>query len=603
MAKRRRAAKGVPPSPEPAARAAAPANPGRTAVWLFVGLAVVFSFNFRLRGAGDSLPTRVLPFSVLREGNLDLNEFTWAATPERPWPYYIHGVPDGDEVRLYSVSTIATALVVTPLYVPATLWMVRNDISYNDSRARVVMVAMEKFSAAVLAALSAAVLYLALCGLTTTGWALALTLVYALGTSTWSISSQALWPHALGQLCLAGLLAILVRGASSLRSLFGAALICAVMVWNRPQMAVFALAAAAYALCRDRRALWPLVAVGVPAAALLLGYNMRSHGNITGGYGGLDHFSTPFLTGLSGLTISPNRGLFVYTPLALFAVWGAVAVWRRAAPAWLRMMTVALAAHVIMYSKFDDWWAGFSYGPRYFADVQPLLAVLLVYGLVPWWRIAVVRYVAVAMAIYGVVVQAIGVYAADDGWNRDPISVDTRPERVWDWHDMQIVRALGNGFRPFELLPVMVDAFRDPVPAHLEELRPEDLASRIEVLAIPAEIGAGEVATVRARVTNLGSAAWPMFSGQELLDIRHLVFVVQTWHADGRQLPGVGEVILVPQNVAPGESFEIEMPLVAPKRTGWFDVELRVTQAVDGWRGIPSPDAAVTKLEVKARSN
>ena len=61
---------------------------------------------------------------------------------------------------------------------------------------------MERVSAALLTALSASLLFVVLRRLTTRRWALALTLVYALGTSTWSISSQALWPHALSELCL-----------------------------------------------------------------------------------------------------------------------------------------------------------------------------------------------------------------------------------------------------------------------------------------------------------------------------------------------------------------------------------------------------------------
>lgn len=572
----------------------------RVAALLFLGLVVLYGCNFRLRGAGDSLPTRVLPFSILREGNLDLNEFTWAETPGRRWPYYVHGVPDGDGFRLYSVSTIATAVIVTPLYIPAALWMATNDISYDDSRARVVMVAMEKISAAMLAALSAALLYCALSGLTTWRWALALALgYYALGTSTWSIASQALWPHGLAQASLAALLAVLVWGPRSPATSFGTAVLCAVMVWNRPQMTVFAVAVAAYALSRDRRAWVPLLAVAVPAVAALAVYNLSALGSLAGGYGGFDHFRTPFFTGLGGLTISPNRGLFIYTPLALFAVWGAIAVWRRESPVWLRMMTIALIAHVILYAKFDDWWAGYSYGPRYFTDVQPLLAVLLVYGLVPLWHRRAVQMAAVAMALYGVVVQAIGVYAADDGWNRDPVSVDLQPDRVWDWRDTQIRRSLANGFRPLELLPVMVDAFRDPLPAFLEEIEPADLASHIELLGVPDAMRAGEAKTLRLRLTNRGGVAWPMFSGKELLDIRHLVFVVQGWHQGGRRLPGLGEVVLLPQNLAPGEVIEMEMPLVAPPHAGSYDIEVRVTQAVDGTRGIASPDAAFARIHVE----
>jgi hypothetical protein len=571
------------------------------AALLFLALTLIYFANWRMRGAGDSLPTRVLPFSILREANLDLNEFTWASSPRRAWPYYVHGKRDADGVRLYSVSSIATAVVVTPLYVAPTAWLVWNNISYNDSRARAVIVLMEKLSAAVLTALSAAVLFLALAGMTTRHWALALTLIYALGTSTWAISSQALWAHALSELCLATLFAILVHGRATAGWAFAAAAISVLMVWNRPQMAVFAAMLLVFAVSRDRRTAIPLVGLALVSGGVLVAYNLWALGNVAGGYGGFGHFSNPLLNGLAGLTVSPNRGLFVYTPIALFSVWGAVQIWRQEAPVWLRMMTIGLAGHVVLYSKFDEWWAGFSYGPRYFSDVQPLLVVLLVYGLIPFWRLRTVRAGAVLFAAYGVFVQAVGVYAADDGWNRDPISVDTRPERVWDWRDTQIRRAIGNGFRGFELLPVLVDTFRDDLPAQLVELSPADLAARIELVEMPTEIRAGSATQMRVRVTNRGGAAWPMFSGKGMLDIRHLVFVVQSWKVRGQPIAGLGEVVLLPENLTPGESCDIELPLVAPPHAGVFEIEIRVTQAIDGEKGIPSPDAAAARLRVTSR--
>lgn len=570
----------------------------RVAAVLFIGLSVLYFCNFRLRGAGDSLPTRVLPFSILREANLDLNEFTWASLPERPWPYYIHAQGPAEERRFFSVSSIATSIVVTPLYVLPSLWLAWGDVSYNDTRARVVMVLMEKASAALLAALSAVLLFLALCRITTERWALALTLLYALGTSTWSISSQALWAHALGEVCLAALCLLMARGGGSWRWYAAVGAACVLMVWNRAQMAPFALMGFLYVVSLDRRIALPLTGAAAVPAAVLIGYNVWALGNPFGGYGKFDHFSNPLLAGLGGLTISPNRGLFVFTPIALFSVWGAVEVWRRGGPRWLRFLTVGLAMHVLMYAKFDEWWAGYTYGPRYFTDVQPLLVVLLVYGLVPLWHLGAVRLVAVSFAAWSIFVQAVGTYAADDEWNREPISVDTRPQRVWDWDDTQIGRSLANGFRGFELLPVMVDAFTDPVPASFVELSREDLASRIAATGIPARMRAGESTVVELQVTNLGSAAWPAFSGKGLLDIRHLVFVVQTWRVGDRQVAGVGEVELVPESIAPGESFELRMPLVAPPARGVFDVEIRITQAIDGRRGIASPDAVVARVVV-----
>ena len=154
----------------------------------------------------------------------------------------------------------------------------------------------------------------------------------------------------------------------------------------------------------------------------------------------------------------------------LFAVWGAVRVWRVDAPVWLRWLSIGVALHVLVYAKFQEWWAGYTYGPRYFTDVLPALTIFLVYGLVPLCRAPAMRAAVAALAVYGAAVQAIGVYAADDSWERTPVPLEAQPERVWDGHDLQIVRALHNGWHGGQFAALMFDAFLDPVPAQIKPL-------------------------------------------------------------------------------------------------------------------------------------
>ena len=130
-ASRRAATRAAESPPE----AAGPRRVWPTALVILCVLLPIYIVNFRLTGAGDSLPTRVLPFSILREGNLNLDEFTWSPRSDGRLPYYVRR---GGE-HLYSVSTIGTALVVTPLYVLTAWWLAANGIGYDDVRARVVI--------------------------------------------------------------------------------------------------------------------------------------------------------------------------------------------------------------------------------------------------------------------------------------------------------------------------------------------------------------------------------------------------------------------------------------------------------------------------------
>ena len=351
---------------------------------LFIVLVVVYLGNLRLRAAGDSFATRVLPFSVLREGNFDLDEFTWDRTRRGRLPYYVRRRKGDDHT--YASAPIATALLVTPLYF-APAWILSSyEIPYDDVRARFLIVAMERLSAATVTALSAIILFLILCRLVTVKWALGLTMIYALGTNTWAISSQALWAHGACELMLAILCAVLLAREPSRWAIVLAGLTAAIAVAARPPMAAFALVALAFVFVYHRRHLIAFMAVPTVDAGILLAHNLVLFQRVAGGYGRLDHFSGPLLEGVAGLLISPNRGLFIFTPIMLFAVVGAVEVWRMNVRPWLRFLVVGVALQLVLYAKFDEWWAGYTYGPRYMVDILPALTLLLAYGLVPlWW--------------------------------------------------------------------------------------------------------------------------------------------------------------------------------------------------------------------------
>jgi len=582
-ARTRSAARRAPVAPPPAA---APRT-WVVALLLFAGLFTLYVANARMLAAGDSIPTRRLPFSLVRELDLDLDEFTWELDAQGRAPYYVHRAHG----HVYSVSTVASAVVVAPLYVLPAWWLARNDVGYDDVRARVLEVVMERISAALLAALGAALLFVVLRRLTTWRWALGLTLIYALGTSTWAIASQALWPHALAQVTLVAVSLVLLAPAPSRAALVGAGLMVALMVANRPQMLIVALLATGFVARHRRRDLVAFAALPALMAIALALYNRVIFTTVTGGYGGFGSLRGTPLEGLAGLLVSPSRGLLIYTPIMAFALWGAVRLWRTAAPPWLRWLSVGVGLHVLLHASFVTWWAGHTYGPRYFTDVLPALTIFLLYGLVPFWRRPALRALAALLVAWGVGVQAIGVYAADDAWHREPLPISQAPHRLWDWSDTQIARSLGNGFRGGELAVMLCDAFRDPVPAALAVLTPADLAARIEVPELPAPMRRAQTAPVTVGIENAGGRAWPAFNGEGVISARYLVFLMVRWFDGERLVPATGDVLPLPQNVAPGERVRLEVPLQAPARPGRYTVELRVTQAVDGTRGIVGPDA------------
>jgi len=570
--------------------AAVPVRRGslKTALVLFVALFGVYLSNLRLLSSGDNVPTRLLPFSIVREGNLDLDEFDWLRRPgTKKLPYYVH-TRNG---HVYSGTTIATPLLIAPLYIVADGILRTQGIDFNDVRARLMIVVMERVSAGLLVAISASLLYLLLARLVTAGWAVGLTLTYALGTSTWAVSSQGLWPHTFNELALVTLSFILFLPAPSRAAIALAGITAALAVVNRPQLLPFALLATLFVWRHQRRHFLAFIAVPVVAGACLTAYNLSIFRGLAGGYYGFNHFSTPLWTGVTGLLLSPNRGLLVFTPIAIFAFYGVIRVWRHnGVHPWFRYLTAGLAVHIVLYAKFDGWWGGYTYGPRYMTDVIPVLCLLLVPGLVPLCRGRAAVILASLLIAYGVAVQAVGVYWDDGRWNRFPVSIDVRPERAWDWSDWQVLRAARSGWKGNEMGRLLVQAVSDPTPARLEPLAPEDLAAELRLLAGPEHLSPGGQGEVVLAVRNAGSRAWPVFTGE--VGVRYRVFLVVRWIAAGRIVMGAGDVLSLPENLSPGETVRMKFPLWAPRAAASYEVDMAITQALDGRHGMIGKDRA-----------
>jgi hypothetical protein len=226
------------------------------------------------------------------------------------------------------------------------------------------------------------------------------------------------------------------------------------------------------------------------------------------------------------------------------------------------------------------------------------LTLLLVYGLVPLCQSRAWRGVAAVLAVYGIAIQAIGVYAADDGWNREPMRLERRPDRVWDWSDLQIVRSLRGGWQGGELARVMIDAFRDAVPAQVAALTADELRGEVRA-EIPGRLAPGATIWREVTLTNRSGVAWPVFNGEGVISARYMVFLMVRWMENGRSVAGTGDVLALPENVAPNESVSLRIPLTAPPRAGRYELDLRVTQAIDGTRGIASPDALRVAVAVE----
>jgi hypothetical protein len=182
---------------------------------------------------------------------------------------------------------------------------------------------------------------------------------------------------------------------------------------------------------------------GVPPVLFQLWYNSHYFDHpLRTQYLVLGYWVTPWWEGLSGVLLSPSRGLFIYSPVFLFSLVGSVYAWRGIGDVLLRYLSVGVLLTILLYSKWAMWWGGTSYGPRLLADLSPPLMVLL-YPLkdLLHGRTAV-RWIFLVTALWSIGAHAIGAFWDDNRWNHfEYRNIDRVQARLWSWTDNQLVNA------------------------------------------------------------------------------------------------------------------------------------------------------------------
>jgi len=415
----------------------------RSALGLFALALLVYTVNLHsIAGGGDTEPAKLLPVSLLRHGSLYLDDvaplyqgYVWRIDIPSEGRFHSVMLRRGHWVSAYPV---VLPIVAAPFYLPVVWFLDHYAVPDEHPLALSLFDLMEKATAAAVAAASVAVLFLVLRRFCPPRTAAVLALLYAFGSNTWAVSSQAMWQHGMSELLIAVAL-LLLRGTQAedgrvRLALAGSGLATALAAANRPPNAILAVALALYVVHRLRGRSWPFFLFPPLVAALQLGYNLYFFGSLAGGYAG--HGSgwwTPILEGLAGLLVSPSRGLFVYTPWTLFSVWGAILVWRSRTWLLLRYLSIAVAGQLLLYAQWMMWWGGAGFGPRLITDLLPLLTLLVV-PVVAVARSGAVRGLLAAAALAAVAIQGVGAFLQFPGLDE--------PARLWSWRQSQLAVAL-----------------------------------------------------------------------------------------------------------------------------------------------------------------
>lgn len=411
-------------------------------VTVFAFLVFVFSFlsvyvtklnNLALQSE-DFLAISTVPFSIIKEGNLDLNEYYGTLSSAYPQPddatqtpYYLKQVGE----QYYSSYPMFAGFLATPFYIIPSL--LNLDISIETIRI------MSRLAGAAISALSVGFFFLLLQNrLKSNKQILLLTIIYAFATNTFSTSSQGLWQQTSSQLLFtAGILLLDYKKYGLAGLVFGFSYMA--RPTNVISIGIFGL----YILWIHRKNFFKYASMAIIPFildALLNNYLFGSLLNIE--YGDrFGDFYEKLIVGASGLWISPSKGVLIVSPILIFIFYGIykyVRNWKKR-PFEIAIILI-IFFHTVALGKWYAWYGGYAWGYRMMTEMIPYLVLLLIPFITSKYftkkPFNIIFWTLFAFSLFA---QLLGILMFDGNWHT---LYDGKPGWLWSIKNSQMVFAI-----------------------------------------------------------------------------------------------------------------------------------------------------------------
>ena len=398
------------------------AGASRVALLAFLLSFAVLIANGRAIGSGDTNAVERTTAALVDRGSFVLPEDETQDPFTRPVP--------GGRISIYPA---LPALLATPFFFLFGLFF--------DLNAGALQVA-GKLWAALLTSAAIAVLAWSFSQRASSSLALGSALLFGLGTSAYS-TAQALWQHPSVLLFLVIALTALERvdpeaGQDSLPPALIAAFSLSLVAASRPATIPMCLALFLFLLYRARTHAFRLLAIAIMPVTFMAFYNATFFGAPWRfGPAISSRFLAAFPESIAGLLLSPGRGLFVFTPIALLASWSLGTMARRSTLA--RALVCAVTAHFLFMATWNEWHGGESFGPRLLTDLLPALFYFLPEALEAW------PTPGVLLGLISVAIQVLGGWTYDYRWERLHQRGREFDTALWSWRNSPIAFAAQEG--------------------------------------------------------------------------------------------------------------------------------------------------------------
>jgi|GEM_PF-949816 len=383
--------------------------------------------------------------SLLKEGNTDLNEYIELIKTVNV--YYALENIDG---HIYTIYPVGVSLIAVP-FVFIIDQISARTLSFNLDQyvKHVIPGGIELFIASFLVALTAVFIYLITRLFLDNRDSWLVTFIFAFCTSSWSTASRALWQHGPSMLMLTITLYLILLAARKPWLIQFASIPLAFSYWIRPTNSLSILLLTAFVFLYYRRYFFYYLLWALPIALSFLYFNLTVYYSIFPFYylRPMKLGANPdFFEALAGNLISPSRGLFIFSPILLFSIYGMVLKLKHKSSDRLDYFLVGIIfLHWIAISSFNllGWWAGWSFGPRLFSDVLPYFIYFLIPAVARIPQLKGVRKgILTSIFFCFLVISFLIHYRGATSWDTYAWNAGLDASRVWDWHDVQFLRGI-----------------------------------------------------------------------------------------------------------------------------------------------------------------
>lgn len=222
--------------------------------------------------------------------------------------------------------------------------------------------------------------------------------------------------------------------------LLGGALFFAYL--SRPSALVFIAGCGGVLFFKNLSAVWKTLATLCVLFLAFIMFSIHEFGLLVPPYYQLTRLggAATFWTALLGNTVSPSRGLFVFSPFLLLLLIFSLIHFR-----WNILNLFAygwIVLNLVAVSHFPHWWGGGSFGPRLLTDVVPAFLLLGLLTAPPLTKHRGRVFWGLLLLLGGL---SVGIHSVQGlynlapwSWQREP-DIDKYPEYIFDWRCPQFL--------------------------------------------------------------------------------------------------------------------------------------------------------------------